>query len=208
MPAASMLGRILFSATVAGFVFTQGPLAAAQTPAAPTETAAPAAPTTPPPAPAPDYSWQHRFELERPSVIRDVEGTPIPAGYEPRTRYDSRRVIVGSVSIGLGYAATIAASSILAPGDPNGFVPCAGPFIVDRPPRSEGDFVHVDALFADIVGVLGCSLQILGAIELTRAFIDDRPVLVRSGTASANSRFTLSARADGSKALLDAKLRF
>ncbi len=181
------------------------------TPAGAQETQPPAAvqPSTPP-ATAEDYSWQRRLQLERPSVIRNVAESGAPAGYEAQTRYDSRRVITGSVALGLGYLMTVGASFAAERTEVQNFVPCVGPFIDTGPIPSGDGFVNTRGFAIYLLALTGCALELTGTIELVRALMDPRPVFVRSGTASSTTqpRFILRTRPATNQVTFDAGLRF
>ncbi|HVJ21782.1 MAG TPA: hypothetical protein VM686_40540, partial [Polyangiaceae bacterium] len=73
-----------------------------------------------------DYGWRRRFELEQPSIIRYVEGMPIPPGYERETHYDGRLVAVGALNFAGGYLIGVGTTALLERTEPVNFVPCVG----------------------------------------------------------------------------------
>ncbi len=168
-------------------------------------------PALQPTSSADDYSWGRRFQLERPPVIRAVPGANPPAGYEEQTRFDSRRVIGGSIMLGVGYAMTVGASLAAARTEPQNFIPCAGPFFDTHAIPSDGDsdYFNSRAFAVILLAATGCGLEIAGTIELLRGVLDPRPVFVRSDLAGAAlPRFTLGARTSSDQVTLDARLRF
>ena len=131
------------------------------------------------PAHAEQPSWQPRFERERPAILRAIEGVPGPPGYDPETHYDRRRMLIGSLGLGLGTGIQLLAVSS------NGFeaselIPCAGVFYGDYgKSRDDEGWVDTSTFARAFLAIPVCALFLSGAIELGRGLADPRPVWVR-----------------------------
>lgn len=131
------------------------------------------------PAHAEQPSWQARFERERPAILRAIEGVPGPAGYEYETHYDRRRMVLGSLGLGLGTGIQLLAVSS------DGFegaelVPCAGVFYGDYgKSRDDSGWIDTSQFARAFLAIPICALFLGGAIELGRGLADPRPVWVR-----------------------------
>jgi hypothetical protein len=179
---------VKWSAAIAALVATR--LAAAQ-------------PTPAPRAPAPavaETSWQRRFELERPSMLRYFPEYGVPPGYEYETQYDTYLLVMGSVEAGLGYGLSCVAS---AAAETNwlGYVPIVGPFVYVAAVDDD------NAGYYMILALPGAIFQVTGLIQLSIAFAHSKPVLVRTASkAPPSARISLRPLPEGAR--LDAEIRF
>lgn len=125
-------------------------------------------------------SWQARFERERPAILRAIDGIPGPPGYERETHYDRRRMLLGSIGLGVGTGLQLLVVST------RGFegrelIPCVGVFSGDYGKSSnDSGWVDTQKLGRAFVAVPICTLFLVGAIELGRGIASPRPVWVRS----------------------------
>jgi hypothetical protein len=186
----SGIGRtvVQWSAVIAMLASTRA--ATAQHPPPP-----PAAPRT-----APETSWQRRFELERPSMLRYFPEYGVPPGYEYETQYDSYLLVMGSVEAGLGYGLSCVAS---AAAETNwlGYVPILGPFVYVATVDDD------NAGYYMILALPGAIFQVTGLIQLSIAFAHSKPVLVRTASKEpSNARISLRPLPEGAR--LDAEIRF
>lgn len=128
----------------------------------------------------PPPSWQARFERERPAILRAIDGIPGPPGYERETHYDRRRMLLGSIGLGVGTGLQLLAVSS------RGFegrelIPCAGVFYGDfGKSGNDSDWVDTQKLGRAFLAVPICTLFVVGAIELGRGIASPRAVWVRS----------------------------
>src|SRR5687768_6854890 len=124
-------------------------------------------------------SWQARFERERPAILRSIDGIPGPPGYELETHYDRRRMLLGSIGLGVGTGLQLLAVSS------RGFegrelIPCAGVFYGDYgKSNNDSGWIDTQELGRALVAVPICTLFVIGAIELGRGIASPRPVWVR-----------------------------
>jgi hypothetical protein len=134
------------------------------------------------PAHAERPSWQLRFERERPAILRAIEGVPGPAGYEYETHYDRRRMLLGSLGLGIGTGIQLLAVS--SDGFEGGeLIPCAGVFLGDYgKSRDDSGWVDTSQFARAFLSIPICALFLGGAIELGRGLADPRPVWVRRET--------------------------
>jgi hypothetical protein len=116
-------------------------------------------------------------------VLRAIEGIPGPVGYERETRYDSRRLIVGStlLVVGEGLQLLVASSEGI---EAEELVPCAGMFWGDydrsNPSTSESsDQMLPKKFWRTLFAIPVCATIVVGGIELIRGLADPRPVWVR-----------------------------
>jgi hypothetical protein len=131
------------------------------------------------PARAEEPSWHARFERERPAILRAIEGVPGPPGYERETHYDRRRMLLGSLGLGLGTGIQLLAVSSRG-FEAGELVPCAGMFAGDYgESRSGSGWIDTSKLARAFLAIPVCGLFLGGAIQLGRGLADPRPVWVR-----------------------------
>ncbi len=125
-------------------------------------------------------SWQARFERERPAILRAIEGIPGPPGYERETHYDRRRMLLGS--IGLGVATGLQLLVVSTRGfEGRELIPCAGVFYGDYGKSSnDTGWVDTQKIGRALVAVPICTLFVVGAFELGRGIASPRAVWVRT----------------------------
>jgi hypothetical protein len=125
-------------------------------------------------------SWQARFEREQPAILRAIDGVPGPPGYERETHYDRRRMLLGSLGLGVGTGLQLLVVST------RGFegrelIPCTGVFSGDYGKSSnDSGWVDTQQLGRAFMALPICTLFLVGAIELARGIANPRPVWVRS----------------------------
>jgi hypothetical protein len=128
----------------------------------------------------PPPSWQARFEREQPPIVRAIDGVPGPPGYERETHYDRRRMLLGSLGLGVGTGLQLLVVSS------RGFegrelIPCTGVFSGDYGKSSnDTGWVDTQELGRAFMALPICTLFLVGAIELGRGLASPRPVWVRS----------------------------
>lgn len=125
-------------------------------------------------------TWQARFERERPAILRAIDGIPGPPGYELETHYDRRRMLLGSIGLGVGTGLQLLAVSSRGFEDGE-LIPCAGVFYGDYGKSSnDTGWIDTQQLGRAVLAVPICTLFVVGAIELGRGLASPRPVWVRS----------------------------